>query len=85
LCGMIVGLLVTLYYMIRVEFNSIPWLGVHGIGMPPWFGIESTSAGVWGIVAGFLTVVVVSLLSRPPRQETQDFVESVRYPEFDRW
>ncbi|HOL64107.1 MAG TPA: cation acetate symporter [Accumulibacter sp.] len=84
LCGMIVGLLVTLYYMIRVEFNSIPWLGVHGIGMPPWFGIESTSAGVWGIVAGFLTVVVVSLLSRPPRQETQDFVESVRYPDWSR-
>jgi cation/acetate symporter len=83
--GMATGLLVTVYYMVRVHFDSIPWLGIEGIGMEPWLGIQSTSAGVWGVAAGFLTIVVVSLLGKPPSQETQDFVESVRYPEFDRW
>ncbi len=82
--GMLVGLLVTLYYMVRVHFDSIPWLRIQGIGMEPWLGIESTSAGVWGVAAGFATIVVVSLLGKPPSRETQDFVESVRYPELDR-
>ncbi len=82
--GMVIGLLVTLYYMVRVHFDTIPWLGIQGIGMEPWLGIQSTSAGVWGVAAGFLTIIVVSLFGKPPSQETQDFVESVRYPEFDR-
>ena len=83
--GMVIGLLVTLYYMVRVHLHAIPWLGIHGIGMEPWLGIQSTAAGVWGVGAGFLTIIVVSLLGRPPSQETQDFVESVRYPQSGRW
>jgi cation/acetate symporter len=79
--GMVVGLLVTMYYMVRVQFDAIPWLGIHGIGMEPWLGIQSTSAGVWGVAVGFLTIITVSLFGDPPDRETQDFVESVRYPE----
>lgn len=82
--GMVIGLLVTLYYMVRVQFDAIPWLGIHGIGMEPWLGIQSTSAGVWGVAVGFVTIVVVSLLSDPPSRETQNFVESVRTPDFPR-
>ncbi len=78
--GMVVGLLITLYYMVRVHFDSVPWLGLQGIGMEPWFGIQSTAAGIWGVPAGFLTIVVVSLLTPPPAQQVQDFVEQVRYP-----
>jgi len=82
--GMLIGLLVTVYYMVRVQFDAIPWLGIYGIGMEPWLGIQSTSAGVWGVAAGFATIVVVSLCGRPPSRETQTFVESLRYPEFER-
>jgi len=53
--GMVVGLTITLYYMVRVQFDSIPWLGLHGIAMDPWFGIDSTAAGVWGVPLGFIT------------------------------
>jgi len=80
--GMVVGLLITAYYMVRVQFDAIPWLGIHGIGMEPWLGIQSTSSGVWGVGVGFLTIVVVSLLTDPPGKEIQEFVESVRSPEF---
>jgi len=80
ICGMVGGLLVTLYYMVRVQFDTIPWLGIQGIGMEPWLGIQSTSAGVWGVAVGFLTIVVVSLLTPPPGREIRDFIESVRYP-----
>ena len=79
--GMIVGLLSTAYYMVRVQFDTIPWLGIHGIGMEPWLGIQSTSAGIWGVAVGFVTIVVVSLLSEAPSLETQKFVEHVRSPE----
>ena len=78
--GMMTGLLVTVFYMVRVQFDSIPWLGIHGIGMDPWFGIQSTSAGVWGVAAGLITIVVVSMLGSPPDRATQDFVEAIRYP-----
>ncbi|HJW02348.1 MAG TPA: VC_2705 family sodium/solute symporter [Azospira sp.] len=78
--GMVVGLAITTYYMIRVQFDSVAWLGLRGIGMEPWFGIQSTSAGVWGVPAGFLTIIVVSLLTKPPAKEVQDFVEQVHYP-----
>jgi cation/acetate symporter len=78
--GVVLGLLVTIYYLLRVQFDAIPWLGLYGIGMEPWLGIQSTSAGVWGVAVGFLTIIVVSLLGEPPDAATQDFVESVRYP-----
>lgn len=79
--GMLIGLLVTLYYMVRVQFDAIPWLGLHGIGMEPWLGIQSTSAGIWGVAAGFVSIVLVSLLTEPPSSEVQGFVELVRSPE----
>ena len=34
--GVMVGLLITLYYVVRVNFDAIPWLG-----------IQSTSSGVY--------------------------------------
>ena len=71
-----------MYYMVRVQFNAIPWFGIYGIGMDPWLGIQSTSAGVWGVAAGFITIIIVSLLGDPPSREIQNFVESVRSPDF---
>lgn len=78
--GMVAGLLVTLYYMVRVQFDSIAWLGLHGIGMEPWLEVQSTSAGVWGVPVGFIVIIVVSLLTPPPPREAQAMVERLRYP-----
>jgi len=77
LAGMLVGVLLTLYYILRLEFNSIPWLGLSGFNMAPWFQVQSTSAGVFGVVAGFATIVVVSLLTRPDRGAA-DFLARIR-------
>jgi cation/acetate symporter len=78
--GMTVGLCVTLFYMIRVEFDSIPWLGLYGLGMEPWLGVQSTAAGIWGVPAGFATVIICSLLTRPPSERVADTVDRLRYP-----
>jgi cation/acetate symporter len=72
--GMVVGFGVTLFYLIGVQF----------MGMEPWFGIRAISAGTFGIPAGFLTIIVVSMLTPEPSKEVQDMVEDLRYPRLTR-
>jgi len=46
--------------------------------MEPWFHIQSTSAGVFGVLAGFLTIIVVSLMTKPdPRAAS--FLKTIRF------
>lgn len=77
LAGMILGTLLTLYYILRVEFDSIPWLGIKGFNMEPWFHIQSTSAGVFGVLLGFVSIIIVSLFTRP-YPEAEYFLNGIR-------
>jgi cation/acetate symporter len=45
-----------------------------------WFGINAISAGVFGVPAGLLTIIIVSMLTPAPSREVQELVEHVRYP-----
>lgn len=78
--GICVGLALTLYYIARVHFDSIPWLGWYGIGMNPWFGIEAAAAGIFGVPAGFVANILVSLVTSAPSSESRQFIERLRYP-----
>jgi cation/acetate symporter len=80
IAGIVVGLLLTLYYITRVRFDSIPWLGWYGIGLDPWLGIEAAAAGVFGVPAGFVANMLVSLLTAAPSAESRQFIERLRYP-----
>lgn len=80
LAGMVAGLSVTLFYIARVKFDSVPMLGWYGIGMNPWFGIDAAAAGIYGVPVGFVTNIIVSLLTKPPGAESQQFIERLRYP-----
>ena len=78
--GMVAGLGTTFYYMATTQ----PWLrGVFGVTSPVdlWFGILPISAGIFGVPVGIATIIIVSLLTKAPSQETQDLVEHVRYPD----
>jgi cation/acetate symporter len=80
--GMIAGLGVTLYYMVTTQ----PWMrGIFGVTSPVelWFGILPISAGVFGVPLGFAVIIIVSLLTPSPRQDTQELVEHVRYPDLN--
>ncbi len=72
--GMLAGLGVTLYYVVRTH-------AFFGGSMEnAWFGINPISAGAFGVFLGFATIMIVSLLTAPPPQEVQDLVDYVRYP-----
>ena len=75
--GMLAGLGVCLYYMMR----TYPFFINMGVPkMDLWFGLNPISAGVFGLPVGLLTIFIVSLLTAPPNEETQKLVEHVRYP-----
>lgn len=74
IAGMLVGLSVTLFHVARTH----PFFG--GSQANAWFGIHPISSGIFGVFLGFATIVVVSLITRPPPQEIQDLVDFVRYP-----
>jgi cation/acetate symporter len=80
--GMICGLGTTFYYMATTQ----PWLrGVFGVTSPVadniWWGISPISAGLFGVPVGIAVIIIVSLLTKAPSQETQELVEHVRYPD----
>jgi cation/acetate symporter len=77
--GMLAGLLVTLYYMTITQ----PWMrSVFHIerAVDLWWGIQPTSAGVFGVPVGLATIVIVSLLTRRPPVASGEWVDFVRYP-----
>jgi cation/acetate symporter len=78
--GMIAGLGITFYYMATTQV----WMrGIFGVTSPIelWWGIQPISAGLFGVPLGFAVIIIVSLLTPAPSQETQDLVEHVRYPD----
>ena len=59
--GMVAGLGVCIYYMMR----TYPFFTNMGVPkMDLWFGLNPISAGMFGLPVGLLTIIVVSLLTR---------------------
>ncbi len=75
IAGMATGFAVCLYYMLQAS----PLMG--GTAQALWFGISPMSAGVFGVPAGLLATVVVSLLTAPPSRTSAGMVDYIRAPE----
>ena len=79
--GMLTGLGVSTWYMV----TNMPMLRrLLGVTRPlvecQWFGIEPVAAGVFGVPAGLLAMLVVSSLSRPPGPQVQALIDRMRFP-----
>jgi len=75
--GMLAGLGICVYYMMR----TYPFFTNMGVPkMDLWWGLNPISAGMIGLPVGVITIWIVSLLTAPPSKEVQEFVEHVRYP-----
>ena len=68
--GMLVGLAVTLTYILAAKYGGFTIAG-----------IIDTGAGVFGATAAIITNVIVSLATKPPSIKTQEEVLNLRYPE----
>ncbi|HLP98790.1 MAG TPA: sodium:solute symporter family protein [Sideroxyarcus sp.] len=74
--GMSAGLGTCAYYM----YMTYPFFGVNA---PLWWDINPISAGIFGMPAGIIGVIVGSLLTAAPSKEVQDLVDHVRYPNLE--
>ena len=74
--GMSLGLGICAYYM----YMTYPFFGVNA---PKWWDINPISAGIFGIPAGFIGIIVGSLITAPPSKEVQEMVDHVRYPNLE--
>ncbi len=76
--GMIAGYATCLYYMFGTEYY----------GVPKWFagtwltqqGLNNIASGMVGIPVAFFVTIVVSLLTKAPSKEMQDFIDQIRVP-----
>lgn len=75
IAGMVVGFTVCLFYML----HTTPIMG--GNPGATWFHIAPMSAGVFGVPAGLLAIVLVSLATAPPHRTSAGLVEYIRSPE----
>ncbi len=80
-CGILAGLVVTLYYVLTRDPLLRSWMGADAAA-PLWFGVQGASAGVFGVPAAFATIVLVSLLT-PRSAEAAAWVDRVRRPDED--
>ncbi|MDD5284996.1 MAG: cation acetate symporter [Desulfuromonadaceae bacterium] len=71
--GMILGLLITIYYIGAVKFG---W--PHKLS--PVFGIKDMGAGLFGMTANFLCCAIISQFTPPPSEKTMEMVDHCRYP-----
>jgi cation/acetate symporter len=75
--GMLAGLFVCMYYM----YITYDFFG--GVDANQWWDIKPIAAGLFGLPAGFLGVIIGSLVSPAPSKEVQDLVDHVRYPNLE--
>jgi len=71
--GMVLGLGICAYYM----YLTYPFFGVNA---PKWWDINPIAAGIFGIPAGFIGIIIGSLISPAPGKDVQEMVDNVRYP-----
>jgi cation/acetate symporter len=74
--GMVVGILLMLFYMTKFKFG---WFG-GGTNEDWWFGISPEGFGSFAMLVNFVVSIIVSKLTPPPGQEIQSLIENIREP-----
>ena len=74
--GMVVGLLLMLFYILKFKFNLLG----GGDADDWWLGISPEGFGFVAMLVNFAVALIVCQLTAPPPAEVQDLVEDIRYP-----
>lgn len=80
--GMILGLCLMLYYMLKFKFGIFDGgkEAVNSLKPDWWFGISPEGFGSVAMIANFAVAIVINLFTPDPPQEVQDIVEKIRIP-----
>ncbi|MDT7833535.1 sodium:solute symporter family protein [Flavobacteriaceae bacterium S356] len=76
IAGMIVGILLMLFYMTKFKFD---WFG-GGTKEDWWFGISPEGFGTVAMIVNFTVAICVSKFTPKPPKEVQEIVENIRIP-----
>lgn len=77
IAGMVTGLSITLFYMMRYKLG---WIGGPTTPEDWWWGISPEGFGTVGMFVNFAVALLVSAFTPPPPADVQEMVESIRYP-----
>jgi cation/acetate symporter len=77
IAGMVVGLGITLFYMMRYKLG---WIGGPTTSADWWFGISPEGFGTVGMIINFIVAFTVCRFTPPPPLEVQNIVEDIRVP-----
>jgi cation/acetate symporter len=80
--GMIIGLLLMVFYMLKFKFGIFDGgkEAVAGLKSDWWFGISPEGFGTVAMLVNFVVSLVVSRMTAAPPQNVQDLVEHIRIP-----
>ncbi|MGK0138857.1 MAG: cation/acetate symporter [Algoriphagus sp.] len=77
--GMVTGLLITMYYIVRFRLH---WIGDEATSQEAnwWFGISPEGFGTVGMLVNFAVSLIISRFTPPPPEGIQEMVEDIRIP-----
>jgi cation/acetate symporter len=80
--GMIVGMLLMLYYMLKFKFGIFDGGKEMVDSLKPdwWFGISPEGFGTIAMIVNFAVALVVNRFTPEPPQDVQEIVENIRIP-----
>lgn len=76
IAGMVIGILLMLFYMLKFKFD---WFG-GGTKDDWWFGISPEGFGTVAMIANFVVSLIISKFTPDPPEEVQEIVENIRIP-----
>ena len=74
--GMVVGILLMLFYMMKFKFD---WFG-GGSKEDWWFGISPEGFGTIAMILNFIISIIISRFTPSPPNDVQEIVENIRIP-----
>lgn len=76
IAGMVVGILLMLFYMTKFKFG---WFG-GGVPTDWWFGISPEGFGSIAMLANFAVSIIIMQFTPDPPENVQEIVENIRIP-----
>ncbi|WP_264558705.1 sodium:solute symporter family protein [Flavobacterium sp. N2270] len=82
IAGMVIGLLLMLFYMLKFKFGIFDGgkEAVEGLKASWWFGISPEGFGTIAMIVNFIVAFVVNSFTPAPPQDVQEIVENIRIP-----